>query len=46
LTKRSLQRQFGAETATTRYKDVWALQGGFDAWQDAGLPVESKQKAA
>jgi rhodanese-related sulfurtransferase len=28
------------------YKDVWALQGGFDAWQDAGLPVESKQKAA
>jgi rhodanese-related sulfurtransferase len=28
------------------YERVWALQGGFDAWQAAGLPVESKAKAA
>ena len=24
------------------YKDVYALEGGFDAWRQAGLPVESK----
>jgi rhodanese-related sulfurtransferase len=28
------------------YKDVWALQGGFDAWRNAGMPVQSKQAAA
>jgi rhodanese-related sulfurtransferase len=28
------------------YKNVWALQGGFDAWRNAGLPVERKQQAA
>jgi rhodanese-related sulfurtransferase len=28
------------------FKDVRALQGGFDAWLQAGLPVEHKQKAA
>jgi rhodanese-related sulfurtransferase len=28
------------------YKNVWALQGGFDAWGNAGLPVESKEAAA
>jgi hypothetical protein len=26
--------------------DAYALQGGFDAWQEAGMPVETKQKAA
>ena len=28
------------------YENVWALQGGFQAWQNAGLPVESKRAAA
>jgi rhodanese-related sulfurtransferase len=28
------------------YKDVWALQGGLQAWQKAGFPVESKPRAA
>jgi rhodanese-related sulfurtransferase len=28
------------------YEQVWALKGGFDAWQNEGLPVESKAKAA
>ncbi|PYV84091.1 MAG: hypothetical protein DMG93_06145 [Acidobacteria bacterium] len=28
------------------YKDVWALEGGFQAWQNAGLPVQSKRAAA
>jgi rhodanese-related sulfurtransferase len=28
------------------FKKVWALKGGFDAWRDAGLPVEPKSKAA
>jgi len=28
------------------YKDVYALEGGFDAWQQAGLPVEPKRQAA
>jgi rhodanese-related sulfurtransferase len=28
------------------YQDVWALQGGFQALQAAGLPVESKRQAA
>jgi len=28
------------------YKNVYALQGGFHAWQNAGLPVESKREAA
>ncbi|PYI58134.1 MAG: hypothetical protein DMC59_09205 [Verrucomicrobia bacterium] len=28
------------------YKNVWALQGGFRAWQNAGLPVDSKREAA
>jgi rhodanese-related sulfurtransferase len=28
------------------YKDVWALEGGFDAWRDDGLPLETKQRAA
>jgi rhodanese-related sulfurtransferase len=27
------------------YENVWALQGGFRAWQSAGLPVESKRRA-
>jgi len=28
------------------YERVWALKGGLDAWQKAGLPVETKAKAA
>jgi rhodanese-related sulfurtransferase len=28
------------------YKNVWALQGGFQAWQNAGFPVETKRAAA
>ena len=28
------------------YKDAWALEGGFDAWSDAALPLETKQRAA
>src|SRR5437870_9912336 len=28
------------------YENVWALQGGFHAWQNAGLPVESRRQAA
>jgi rhodanese-related sulfurtransferase len=28
------------------YKDAWALKGGFDAWQKAGLPVEKRREAA
>jgi rhodanese-related sulfurtransferase len=28
------------------YKKVWALQGGFDAWRDAGFPLEPKRKVA
>jgi len=28
------------------HKNAWALEGGFDAWVDAGLPVEAKEKAA
>jgi len=25
---------------------AWALQGGYDAWKNAGLPLEKKFKAA
>jgi rhodanese-related sulfurtransferase len=28
------------------YRNVWALQGGLQAWEEAGLPVESKRRAA
>jgi rhodanese-related sulfurtransferase len=28
------------------YRQVWALRGGFDAWRNAGYPVESKRQAA
>jgi rhodanese-related sulfurtransferase len=28
------------------FQNVRALQGGLDAWLEAGLPVERKQKAA
>ena len=28
------------------YKNAWALQGGLDAWRNAGLPLDSKPKAA
>jgi rhodanese-related sulfurtransferase len=28
------------------YKNVWALKGGFDAWLNAGFPVERKRQAA
>ena len=28
------------------YRNVWALQGGFNAWLNAGFPVESKREAA
>jgi rhodanese-related sulfurtransferase len=28
------------------YKNVYALKDGFRAWQDAGLPVESKRQVA
>jgi rhodanese-related sulfurtransferase len=28
------------------YKNASALEGGFQAWQNAGLPVESKREAA
>jgi rhodanese-related sulfurtransferase len=28
------------------YKNVWALKGGFHAWQNAGFPIRSKQQAA
>jgi len=28
------------------YQNVWALQGGFGAWQNAGFPVDSKRHAA
>jgi len=28
------------------YDQVWALIGGFDAWQKGGLPTERKEKAA
>jgi rhodanese-related sulfurtransferase len=28
------------------FKNAWALQGGFDAWRNQGLPVESKIEAA
>jgi rhodanese-related sulfurtransferase len=28
------------------YENAWALEGGFQAWQNAGLPVQSKRAAA
>jgi len=28
------------------YQQVWALKGGLEAWKNAGLPLERKQKAA
>jgi rhodanese-related sulfurtransferase len=28
------------------YKNVWALQGGLDAWRNAGLPLQTKERAA
>ncbi|PYV63857.1 MAG: hypothetical protein DMG95_05725 [Acidobacteria bacterium] len=28
------------------YANAYALQGGFQAWQNAGLPVETKSRAA
>ena len=28
------------------YQQVWALKDGLDAWKNAGLPLERKQKAA
>jgi rhodanese-related sulfurtransferase len=27
-------------------RNAWAIEGGFDAWVEAGLPVETKEKAA
>jgi rhodanese-related sulfurtransferase len=36
-----------AETLREKgFREVRALQGGFDAWLEAGLPVDHKQKAA
>jgi rhodanese-related sulfurtransferase len=36
-----------AQTLRQRgYENVWALQGGLDAWRKANLPLESKQEAA
>jgi rhodanese-related sulfurtransferase len=26
------------------YKNVWALKGGMDAWEAAGLPLDKKPK--
>jgi rhodanese-related sulfurtransferase len=28
------------------FKDVYALKGGFDAWQEAAYPLERKSAAA
>jgi rhodanese-related sulfurtransferase len=28
------------------FKQVYALQGGFDAWQEAGYPMDRKSAAA
>jgi rhodanese-related sulfurtransferase len=30
----------GAALARMGFKDIYNLDGGFRAWQDAGLPVE------
>ncbi len=30
------------ELADRGYRDVHALQGGFDAWVEAGLPLEPR----
>src|SRR5713101_1331164 len=36
-----------AQTLRQRgYANVWALQGGLDAWRNAGLPLDSKPTAA
>jgi rhodanese-related sulfurtransferase len=36
-----------AQTLRERgYENVWALQGGFDAWREADLPLERKREAA
>lgn len=28
------------------YNNVYALRGGFDAWREAGFPIQSKRRAA
>jgi rhodanese-related sulfurtransferase len=28
------------------YGHVWALEGGLEAWEDAGLPLAPKEQAA
>jgi len=35
-----------AQKLRDRGYQAWALQGGYDAWEDADLPVEQKSKAA
>ena len=35
--------QVGQELLDRGFKNVHALYGGFDAWRDAGYPVESKE---
>jgi hypothetical protein len=46
LTRRGLQRQFGAETSGKGSPELVGSQGGFQAWQKAGLPVAPKRQAA
>ncbi len=33
------------ELAEKGYRDVHALQGGFDAWAEAGLPLEPRARS-
>jgi rhodanese-related sulfurtransferase len=35
-----------AQELRQRGYQAWALQGGYDAWKDAGLPLGKKSKAA
>jgi rhodanese-related sulfurtransferase len=35
-----------AQKLRQRGYQAWALQGGYEAWKDAGLPLEQKSKAA
>jgi rhodanese-related sulfurtransferase len=35
-----------AQKLRDRGYQAWALQGGYDAWEDSDLPLEQKSKAA
>jgi len=46
LTRRRLSAGLAHELRKRGFPNAFALKGGFDAWREAGMPLEDKQKAA